>query len=525
MAVLPVAPAPPTAGNAAFACAMRKSLRCRGTADRRPCSSAGGRRSAPFGAMAMNILFVTSEMAGLAKVGGLGDVSAALPRALGAAGTDCRILLPGYRDVLHRLPARVVLRELPGHAAIPPARIEKAVTAGGLAVYLVVCPGLYERDGGAYGDRASTPYADNDLRFARLGLAAAQIAARPVEAAFAVDLVHAHDWPAALALGYLRWAGLATPTVFTVHNLAHQGLFAPERLAALGIPDGAFRLDGVEFHGRLSFMKSGLVYADQVTTVSPTYAEEITSERLGCGLHGLLAGLSAEGRLTGILNGIDDLHPANDNVPPPRARRPNRRREADELRTGFCLEPSAGPLFGFVARMDPQKGVDALAEAARLVTAEGGQIVILGEGRPEFERGAVDLAKRFRGAVGVHIGYAEPLARRMFAGSDFFLMPSRFEPCGLTQMYAQRFGALPIAYATGGLADTIEDGATGFLYHDYSAPALDRAIRRALAAHRDEARLKRMRQDAQRRDFSWSRSAALYADVYRAAVERAGERR
>lgn len=471
----------------------------------------------------MTVLFVTSEMAGLSKVGGLGDVSAALPRALEAAGTRTRVLMPGYGDVLRKLPARVVLGDLPGLAAIPPARIEKAVTAGGNTVYLVVCPELYERDGGVYGDRHANPFADNDLRFARLGLAAAAIAAEPIEPGFRIDIVHAHDWPAALALGYLRWMGIGTPSVFTVHNLAHQGLFSPERMPALGIPEGAFALNGVEFHGHLSFMKSGLFYADHVTTVSPTYAREITAEPLGCGLHGLLSGISSEGRLTGILNGIEDLWPANDNMPAVRLRRPNRRCEAEHVRTGFCLEPSGGPLFGFVARIDPQKGVDALAEAAGVVAESGGQIAILGEGRPEFERRVVDLGKRFRGTVGVHIGYAEPLARRMFAATDFFLMPSRFEPCGLTQMYAQRFGSLPIAYATGGLADTIADGETGFLYHDYSAASLAAAIRRAFEAHRDDMRLKRMRQEAQRRDFGWDASAAHYEAVYRSAVRRARE--
>jgi starch synthase len=428
-----------------------------------------------------------------------------------------------YRDVLARLPARVVVRQLPALAEIPAARIEKATTAAGVVVYLVVCPELFEREGGVYTDRHANPWPDNDIRFARLGLAAAELATGGVEPGWPVDVVHANDWPSAMAVGYLRWFGAPVPTVFTIHNLAHQGLFSPERLGALGIPGDAFGLNGVEFHGKISFIKSGLFYADQVTTVSPTYAREITAERLGCGLHGLLAGISAEGRLTGILNGIEDPWPANDNTPaarPVRPNRPNRRREAEHVRTGFCLEPSAGPLFGFVARIDPQKGVDTMIEAARTVVAHGGQIAILGEGRPDFERRVVDLSKVYRGRVGAHIGYAEPLARRMFAGSDFFLMPSRFEPCGLTQMYAQRFGALPIAYATGGLADTIEDGATGFLFHDHSPVGLSRAILRAFAAHREKTLMRRMRQEAQRRDFGWSASAGAYIGVYRSALDR-----
>ena len=468
----------------------------------------------------MNVLFVTSEMAGLSKVGGLGDVSAALPRALVARGVDARVLMPAYREVLARLPARVVVRQLAPFADIPEARIEKAVTPTGVTVYLVVCPTLYEREGGNYGDRNGNPFADNDIRFARLGLAAAALALDGAEPGWRPDVVHANDWPSATAVGYLRWLGARVPSVFTIHNLAHQGLFAPERLGALGIPAEAFGLNGVEFHGRISFLKSGLFYADQVTTVSPTYAREITGERLGCGLHGLLAGISREGRLTGILNGIDDPCPANDNSPAGRRRRPNRQREAEHVRTGFCLEPSNGPLFGFVARIDPQKGIDTLIEAARTVIAQGGQMAILGEGRPDFERRIVELTKTYRGRIGAHIGYAEPLARRMFAASDFFLMPSRFEPCGLTQMYAQRFGSLPIAHATGGLADTIEDGATGFLFTDYSPIGLSRAILRAFAAHREKPLIRRMRQEAQRRDFGWSASASAYVDVYRSALAR-----
>lgn len=466
----------------------------------------------------MRVLFVTSEMAGLCKAGGLGDVSASLPRALFDRGADVRVLIPGYRDILARVTARVVLRHLPGSADVPACRIERATAPNGLAVYLVVCPALYERTGGPYTDDAGQPHSDNDLRFARLGLAAAQIASDGGEAGWRPDVVHANDWPSALAVGYLRWNGHPVPTVFTVHNLAHQGLYSPDRLAALGIPADAFGLHGIEFHGRISFIKSGLYYADQVTTVSPTYAREITGERLGCGLHGLLQGLHREGRLTGILNGIEDDRPANDNTPRP-APRSNRRREADNLRTGFCLEPSNGPLFGFVARIDPQKGVDKLADAARAVVANGGQIAILGEGRPEFERGVVDLAKQFRGRVGAYIGYAEPLARRMFAATDFFLMPSRFEPCGLTQMYAQRYGSLPIAHATGGLADTIEDGTTGFLYHDDSASGFTGAILRAFAAHRQDARIRRMRQEARRRNFGWAASAQEYLAVYRRTLD------
>jgi starch synthase len=466
----------------------------------------------------MHVLFATSEAAGLAKIGGLADVSASLPAALRARGIDARTVLPGYRPILKAYPDRRVVAHLPGRAEVPPCTIEEIRLGSGI-VYLVVAPSLYDRDGSLYADAEGRDWPDNDLRFARLALAVADMAAGAGGFPWRVDLVHVNDWPASLAVGYMRWSGSATPTVLTVHNLAHQGVFDPGRMAPLGIPADAFSIDGVEFHGRISFLKTGLFFADQVATVSPTYAQEITTTEHGCGLHGLLAGLAGEKRLTGILNGIDEDWFEGPATPPPA----NSRR-AGELRTAFCLDPSTGPLFGFVARIDPQKGIDVLIEGARRVVERGGQLAILGMGQPALERQLVDLAKLYRGAVGAMINYAEPLARRIMTAADFMLMPSRFEPCGLTQMYAQRCGALPIAHATGGLADTIRDGHTGFLYRDYAAPHLVGAIDRAFGAYGDEARIEDMRRAARDSDFSWGASADAYADLYRRATERAQAR-
>ncbi|MEJ1157156.1 glycogen synthase [Prosthecomicrobium sp. N25] len=465
----------------------------------------------------MHVLFATSESAGLAKTGGLADVSASLPAALRALGLDVRTIMPGYRTVLEHHPERRLIARLPGLGEIPPCTVEEIGAAGG-TVYLVVAPTLFDRDGGPYADAEGGDWPDNDLRFARLGLAVAELAAGAGGFPWPVDLVHMNDWPASLAAGYLRWAGLATPAVLTVHNLAHQGVFDPARMGPLGIPAESFTMHGIEFHGRISFLKAGLFFSDHVATVSPTYAREITTAASGCGLHGLLAGLAEERRLTGILNGIDE-----DWVADAGAAVAANSRKADEVRTGFCLEPSEGPLFGFVARVDPQKGIDVLIEGARRVVQRGGQLAILGMGHPALERQLVDLAKLYRGAVGAMINYAEPLARRIMTAADFMLMPSRFEPCGLSQMYAQRLGSLPIAHATGGLADTIRDGRTGFLYRDYAAPHLVGAIDRAFAAYAERDRLEDMRRAARDADFSWTASAEAYADLYATAMARAAE--
>lgn len=465
----------------------------------------------------MNVLFVTSEVAGLAKTGGLADVSAALPKALRDQGVDVRILMPGYASVLKAHPRRAVVASLPGFAELPPCSIEEVRRPDGTIVYLVVSADLYDRDGTPYADPAGADWPDNDRRFARLGLAAAEIAAGAVRFPLRVDLVHGHDWPASLAPAYLAWRGAAVPTVQTIHNLAHQGLFDPSRMAPLGMPPEAYSIEGVEFHGRISFLKGGLFFADQVTTVSPTYAQEVTTGDLGCGLHGLLSGLAAERRLTGILNGIDEAWFDEADA----RRRPNVR-PTEAVRTSFCLEPSDGPLFGFVARLDPQKGIDVLIESARRVVDRGGQLAILGTGHADLERQIVDLSKLYRGAVGAQINYAEPLARRIMTAADFLLVPSRFEPCGLTQMYAQRCGSLPIAHATGGLADTIDDGRTGFLYRDYRG--LTGAIDRAFEAFAETDRLEDMRREARLRDFGWTGSARAYVDVYARAIARAAER-
>ena len=471
---------------------------------------------------AIKALFVTSELAGLAKAGGLGEVSAGLPLALRLRGIDIRVLMPAYQEVIARLPSIHWLGDLPGRAGIPPARVAAAQLPDGMMLYLVAAPALYDRRGTPYCTPEGADWPDNHLRFARLSLAAAQLAAGSGGLGWVPDLVHANDWPGGLTPAYMRWDGSKIPTILTIHNIAYQGNFDAGQCHGLGIPDAAFDIDGVEFHGRLSFLKAGGFYASHVTTVSPTYASEITTETQGAGLHGLMETRAARGQLSGIVNGIDESWDPGSDPHLPHHFDPadlnGKQANADVVRTGLCLRPSDGPLFGIVSRLVHQKGLDLVAEAANDIVGNGGQIVILGLGDPEIEHMLSRTSRRHRDDIGVLIGFNEPMARRIVAASDFTLMPSRFEPCGLAQMQAQRYGALPIAHATGGLADTIADGTTGFLFATPSSDALIAACHRAFETFDDEAQLAEMRRAAMARCFSWSGAAAEYETLYRRLI-------
>jgi starch synthase len=463
------------------------------------------------------ILYVTSEIADYVKAGGLGEVSAALPRTL-RRDYDVRVLIPGYPQVVNGRDTITVVGRLAGLADIPACDIGRIDRPDGLVIYVLLCPELYDRPGSPYVDAHGVDYADNDLRFGRLSLAAAELGAGLGDASWQPDLIHLNDWTSALAPAYLAWQGRATPSILTIHNLAYQGVFEPERLGRLGIPGDAFHVDGVEFYGKLSFLKGGIFYSSHLTTVSSTYAREITRPEFGCGLDGLLRTRAEQGRLTGILNGIDetwdprtDPHLAEPFEPHDLA---GKRANADRVRKDFGLAVDRGPLFAVVSRLVHQKGVDLAVEAAQSIVEQGGQVVVTGQGEGRFETALKGLAARHPGAVGVNIGFDETQARRMYAGSDFLLMPSRFEPCGLSQMYAQRFGSLPIAHRTGGLADTIEDGVTGFLFRDHSLSGFMGAIKRALTAFGSQTQFTAMRRAAMNRPFGWQRSARGYGTVY-----------
>lgn len=465
------------------------------------------------------VLFVVSEMADYIKAGGLGDVAAALPRAM-RPGSDVRVLIPGYPEVLQRIDRMSIVGQVPAHADLPACRLGLAHQPDGLPVYVLLNPALFERGGSPYVDGSGAEWDDNAIRFATFAHAAARIAAGDCGLPWTPRLLHLNDWPSAMAAAYVRWTGGDTPSLLTVHNLAYQGLFPRTMAKALGVPGG--QLSGVEFHGQLSFLKAGLVHATRINTVSVSYARQILRPEEGCGLHDLLARRAAEGHLSGIVNGIDDSwDPATDPVLPARFdahRCEGRQVNARHVRAAFGLPDSRGPLFAVVSRLVHQKGLDITCEVAPQIVAAGGQIVIIGGGEPQVEAQVAALARRFPGAVGAFIGFEEGLARRMFAGADFLLMPSRFEPCGLSQMYAQRFGCLPVAHATGGLIDTVDDGVTGFLFRSADADAMRRCLQRAIRTFRNPVLLHAMRRAAMLRPGGWQQAGREYQALYRQAA-------
>ena len=407
-------------------------------------------------------------------------------------------------------------------AEMPAAELGRASTKDGLPVYVLLCPQLYDRPGNPYGDEAGRDWGDNDIRFGRFASAAAELAAGTLDRNWAADLLHANDWQAALAPAYLAWRGARIPSILTIHNLAYQGLFPKESLRRIGAPESSFHIDGLEFYDKLSFLKGGIVYASHLTTVSATYAGEITTRELGCGLEGLLRIRSNAAQLTGILNGIDESWDprfcAQLAQPFGAGDWQGKQANADYVRKQFGLALSRGPIFGLVARLVHQKGVDLVLSAADEIVEAGGQIVVTGSGEPEIEQALVDAHRRRPDAIGVAIGFNDAHARRIFAGSDFTLMPSRFEPCGLSQMYAQRFGSLPIGHQTGGLAETIEDGETGFLFPQPSAESFLGGVRRAFETFMSKDRLDAMRRSAMARSFSWDLSAACYSTLYKRLI-------
>jgi starch synthase len=460
-------------------------------------------------------LFVTPESADFVQAGGLGHVAASLPRAL-AAECDVRVLTPGYSAAVRRAGAIEVVAHLDGSGEIPPCSIGRVTLADGVIVYLVLCAELYDRPGSPYADSEGHPFLDNDVRFARLSLAAADLADFGV-GGWKPDVTHLNDWPSALAAGYLHWRGSRAATVLTVHNLAHQGVFGAERAAALAIPASAVHPEGVEFYGRLSFLKAGLNHAHEVTTVSETYAAEIERPEFGCGLEGLVAKRRREGHLTGILNGIDKSWDprADKRCPYLLDAQRWKGRYADFIRGAFNLSLARAPLFAFISRLVHQKGVDLVIETAEHIVERGAQLVIIGRGEPEAERAVRALAERYPDAIGARIGFDPEEARALFAGADFLLMPSRFEPCGMSQMFAQRFGALPIAHGTGGLVETVDHGKTGLLFDRADARSLQAALEEAFAIYAAPREFLTMRRAAMAKSFDWDKSAALYAALYR----------
>ncbi|MDP3030773.1 MAG: glycogen synthase GlgA [Rhodocyclaceae bacterium] len=485
----------------------------------------------------MKVLFVTSEIAPWVKTGGLGDVAGALPQALRQAGCDVRVLVPRYPAMRAAFPGAAHLAHLPSMGGqLPAADLYVARTDTGMTLLLLDCPPLFDRPGNPYLGPEGGDWLDNHLRFGLLARVAARLAANATPATaldWRPDILHCHDWQTALAPYYLRFyekGGAAS--VLTIHNLAFQGIFPPQVLDELGLLASDWHIDGVEYYGHLSFLKAGLRHADLLTTVSPTYAREIQTEAEGMGLQGLLKSRAAQ--LTGILNGIDTTvwNPAGDSHLAAAYDRDHLAAKAANkaaLQQQFGLPERADiPLFAVVSRLTSQKGLDLVAAAGDRLAALPAQLVVLGTGDKTLETAFSELAERHPREIAVRIGFDEALAHRIEGGADIFLMPSRFEPCGLNQMYSLAYGTPPLVRATGGLADTVVNysvanlnngSANGFVFADATPAALLHTIRRAVRVWQDPERWRQLQQNAMAGDYSWRTPAARYRDLYAALLK------
>jgi starch synthase len=472
----------------------------------------------------MEVLSVASEVFPLIKTGGLADVAGALPAALKPHGVRMRTLMPGYPIVMHKLKKPQKVGGFDNLFGQPASIL--AVDHEGLDLLVLDSPELFDRDGGPYVDRLGLDYTDNFRRFAALSLAAAEIAGGLLPS-WKPDLVHVHDWQAALTPVYMRFGPAhGMPVVLTIHNIAFQGQFGPQVFSQLALPPDAFSVNFVEYFGDVGFLKGGLQTANAITTVSPSYAQEILTPEFGMGFEGLLTARLSH--LSGIVNGIDtgvwnpqtDTHIAANYGPTTLKKREINRSALTEY---FGFDNAPGPIFCVVSRLTWQKGMDVLASVIDDIVDNGGKLAVLGSGDPSLESAFLTAAARHPGRVGMVTGYNEPLSHLMQAGADAIIIPSRFEPCGLTQLYGLRYGCVPIVAHTGGLADTIIDAneaalaakvATGFQFSPVSAASLRQALRRAFAAYRQPKVWARLQAQGMKSDVSWDLSAHRYADLY-----------
>lgn len=481
--------------------------------------------------MTTRVLSVASEAVPLIKTGGLADVAGDLPAAVAPHGVEMTTILPGYPAVMKALSRPRALHTWDSLLG------EKARLVGGKIdghpLLVVDAPAYFQRDGGPYVDSSGRDWADNWRRFAAFGRAAADVAGGAVKGR-SFDLVHAHDWQAAMALAYLRFAppevGRHVPSVMTIHNMAFQGHYGADLFPALALPPHAFAMDGVEYHGGIGFLKAGLEAASAITTVSPTYAREIRTAEFGMGLEGLI--LSRHNRVHGIVNGIDTAQWNPEADPALKAKfsvKSLTKRDANKraLESEFGLETGDGPLFVVITRLTWQKGIDVLLECIDHLVGIGGRLALLGSGDKAMENAFHAAAMRHPGKVGVRIGYDEALSHRMQAGGDAILVPSRFEPCGLTQLYGLAYGCVPVVARTGGLADTVIDAnlaavvggvATGVQFDGVHYAALADAISRAVTLYWQRDIWRAMQRAGMKTDFSWNRSGKAYADLYESLI-------
>ncbi len=477
----------------------------------------------------LNVLSVASEIFPIIKTGGLADVAGALPSALAVEGVTVITLVPGYPAVLKALEGSEVIHHYHGFFG-GTARLLSG-RAGDLNLIVIDAPHLFDRPGSPYLALDGRDWSDNAQRFAALARVAADIGLELVPG-FVPDVVHAHDWQAGLVPIYLSLAGGQRPaTVMTIHNIAFQGVFPAYLLFELGLPPSTFTIDGVEYYGQIGFLKAGLQHADRITTVSPTYAKEIQTPEGGIGLDGLLRFRADV--VSGILNGIDDKvwDPATDTH---LERTYSRDKLDDRIHNKAALQERLGlsqnpdvMLFGVVSRLSEQKGLDLVLAGLSRLLSDGVQLALLGSGDRILEDSFRTASTAYPGQVGCFFGYDEGIAHMIQGGSDALLVPSRFEPCGLTQLCAMRYGSIPIVSRVGGLADTVIDAnemalavgaATGFQFAPVSLPSFMDAFERAKTLWRDRQAWRRMQHNSMSADVSWRRPAKLYADLYRSCL-------
>lgn len=481
----------------------------------------------------MRVLHVASEVFPLVKTGGLADVSAALPAALGRLGVDTRLILPGYRQAIERATSPREVAQLSGVLGCGDVRLLSARLPGsGSRIWLVDCPALYSRPGGIYQDESGSDWRDNALRFALLAHVATIIASGALDARWRPDIVHAHDWHAGLVPLLLSMSGQPRPaSVLTIHNLAYQGLFSADEFGKLGLPSDPHVFSTLEFYGRLSFLKAGIGWADALTTVSPNYGREVLTSEYGCGLDGLLRERSDH--LRGIMNGADyrvwsprsDIYLEQTYTP---------RQLSTKLACKSAVQREMGlapcvaaPLVASMSRLAHQKMPDVVLEALPALLDQGIQFALVADGDGSYAGRFRELAAAYPGRVYVQIGYEEGLAHRLLAGADMLLHPSRYEPCGLMPIYAMRYGTLPIVRRCGGMADSVVDGgqraiergvANGFAFDDTTAADLIACLRRAIELYRQPTIWRRIQLCAMRQDFGWRRPARAYLELYQGLV-------
>lgn len=480
----------------------------------------------------MNILFATSEVFPLVKTGGLADVAASLPRSLLKTGVDVKIILPAYASVLDHV-GKVELKNLSKislegrdiliqQTRLPGSRVK---------VLLVNIPEFSERQGNPYCSPDGSDWSDNHLRFYWFARAVCAVAMNQASLYWPVDLVHCNDWQTGLVPALLSSQKKSPPCVFTIHNLAYRGLFSHQAFSELNLPDDLWHHEKLEFYGQMSFMKGGLAFAKKITTVSPSYAQEIQTPEFGNGLDGLMRYRQKD--LLGILNGIDtdEWNPQKDQH---LTHSFNRKNLHGKLQNKLLLQKELGltvghniPLLGFVGRLVDQKGLDLILAQLNLLLTKDCQLIFLGSGFQHYEQALKNIAEQHPHKISVTIGYNETLAHRIEAACDLFLMPSLFEPCGLNQLYSLRYGSLPIVHAVGGLKDTVfecplneaNDQANGFVFHSPTAIELHHAICRALDAYKFPEFWNRLQQNAMVRDSSWNKSAQEYHAIYESLIK------